>query len=409
MRSSKPLVEVVRLQDDVAESRSGRDVDLGGVDLAHPVGLGRHLLVARQTRPALGLPGLGVGAHPLELALQHLGALGVLLALDLEPVLLRLQVRRVVALVGVGLATVELEDPARHVVEEVPVVGHGQHGPRVRRQVALEPLHRLGVEVVGGLVEQQQGGLLQQQLAQRDPTALATGEVVDQLLRGRAAQGVHRLVEPAVEVPGAGVVEVGLQVAHLGEELVVVGVGVGQLLGDRVVAVELALDLVDGLLDVLQHRLALGQRRLLLEHADGGAGVDDGVTVAGVLQPRHDLQQGRLAGAVGSDDTDLGAVEERQRDVVENDLVAVGLADVAECEDVVSHDPPSLRAKPVPTDSGRSAPDFMVTLPASPDHLRRRAAGRRRRTRAASRGRPRSRAGPGASPERSSRSCWCPC
>ena len=145
--------------------------------------------------------------------------------------------------------------------------------------MALEPLHRLGVEVVGGLVEQQQVGLLEQQLAQRDPATLTTGEVVDERVRRRAAQRVHRLVEPAVEVPRVGVVEVGLQVAHLGEQLVVVGVGVGELLGDLVVAVELALDLADGLLDVLEHRLALGQRRLLLEHADRGVGVEDRVAV----------------------------------------------------------------------------------------------------------------------------------
>ena len=124
------LGQALRLEHDVAEPRTGRDVDLGGVDLAVAVGLGRHLLVARQTRLALGLPGLGVGPHPLQLALEHLGALGVLLPLDLEPLLLGLEVRRVVALVGVGLAAVELEDPLRDVVEEVPVVGHGQHGSR---------------------------------------------------------------------------------------------------------------------------------------------------------------------------------------------------------------------------------------------------------------------------------------
>ncbi len=264
------LGQPLGLEHDVAESRTGRDVDLGGVDLAHPVGLGRHLLVASQTRLALGLAGLGVGAHPLELALEHLGALGVLLALDLEAVLLRLEVRRVVALVGVRLASVELEDPGGDVVEEVPVVGDGQDGAGVGREVALEPLHGLGVEVVGGLVEEQQVGLLEQQLAQRDPATLTTGEVVDERLRRRAAQRVHRLVEPAVEVPRVGVVEVGLQVAHLGEQRVVVGVRAGQLLGDRVEPVELPLDLADRLLDVLQDGLALAQRRLLLEHADRG-------------------------------------------------------------------------------------------------------------------------------------------
>ena len=216
-------------------------------------------------------------------------------------------------------------------------MGDGQHGAGVGREVTLEPLHRLGVEVVGGLVEEQQAGLLEQQLAQRDPAALATGEVVDEDLGRRAAQRVHRLVEAAVEVPRVGVVEVGLQVAHLGEQLVVVGVRVGQLLGDRVVAVELALDLVDGLFDVLENGLALAQRRLLLEHADGRAGVEQGVAVVGVVEPRHDLEQRGLARAVGSDDTDLGAVEEREGDVVEDDLVTVGLAHVAQREDVVSH------------------------------------------------------------------------
>ena len=89
---------------------------------------------------------------------------------------LGLQVGGVVALVRVGTAAVELEDPLGDVVEEVPVVGDGDDGAGVLLQVLLQPLHALGVEVVGGLVEQQQVGLLQQQLAQRDAAALATGE-----------------------------------------------------------------------------------------------------------------------------------------------------------------------------------------------------------------------------------------
>ena len=340
------LGQVVGLEHDVAQPRAGRDVDLGGVDLAVAVGLGGQLVVPRQTGLALRLPGLGVGPHPLQLALEHLGALGVLLPLDLQALLLGLEVRRVVALVGVGLAPVQLEDPLRHVVEEVPVVGDRQHAAGVGGEMALQPLHGLRVEVVGRLVEQQQVGLLEQQLAQRHPATLATGQGVDDRVGRRAAQGVHRLVEPAVEVPGRGVVEVGLEVTHLAQQAVVVGVGIGQLLGDLVEAVELPLDLVDRLLDVLQHGRALGQRRLLLEHADGRPGVEDRVAVVGVLEPRHDLEQGRLARAVRPDDADLGAVQERQRDVVEDHLVPVRLAHVAQGEDVLSHDPQAYGAHP---------------------------------------------------------------
>ncbi len=71
------------------------------------------------------------------------------------------------------LPAVELEDPLGHVVEEVPIVGDGDHGAGVLLQEPLEPGDRLGVEVVGRLVEQQQVGPREQQPAQRDPAPLA--------------------------------------------------------------------------------------------------------------------------------------------------------------------------------------------------------------------------------------------
>ena len=90
-----------------------------------------------------------------------------------EPLLLLLEPARVVALPRDARAAVELEDPARDVVEEVAVVGHRDDGAVVLLQVPLEPRDRLGVEVVGRLVEQQQIGLAEQQAAQRDAAPLA--------------------------------------------------------------------------------------------------------------------------------------------------------------------------------------------------------------------------------------------
>ena len=146
-------------------------------------------------------------------------------------------------------------------------MGDGDDGAGVGLEVLLEPEHRLGVEVVGRLVEQEQVGLLQEQLAQRDAAALTTGEVGHRRVRRRAAQGVHGLLELAVEVPRVGVVDVLLQLAHLGEQRVVVGVGVGHLGRDLVVAVELGLDLAGALLDVAEDGLVLVERRLLEQDA----------------------------------------------------------------------------------------------------------------------------------------------
>ena len=139
-------------------------------------------------------------------------------------------------------------------------MGDGQDRARVGGEVLLQPQHALGVEVVGRLVEQQQVGLGQQQLAQRDAAPLATGQVGDRLVRRRAAQRVHRLLELGVDVPRVGGVELLLELAHLLHQLV--GVVGGHQLGDLVVPVELALDR-HALLDVLADGLGLVELRLL--------------------------------------------------------------------------------------------------------------------------------------------------
>ena len=189
------------------------------------LGLGHELVVRGDARLALGLAGTRRQAHPLELALQRAAPRLVDLLLLREPLLLLFEPARVVAFPRDARAAVELEDPARDVVEEVAVVGHRDDGAVVVLQVPLEPRDRFRVEVVRGLVEQQQVGLAEQQAAQRDPAPLATAQLGDVGVGGRAAQRVHRDVELAVEVPAADVVDLVLQVRLLGEELVEVGVG----------------------------------------------------------------------------------------------------------------------------------------------------------------------------------------
>ena len=331
------LGEVVGLHDDAAQSRARRDLDLLHVELAGLLGLGRHLLVAVKAGPALGLTSLGVGPHPGELVLEAPLELGVLLALDLEAGGLGLQVGGVVALVGVALAAVDLEDPLGDVVEEVPIVGDGHNGAGVLLEVLLEPLDALGIEVVRGLVEQEEIGLLQKQLAQGHAALLTTGEHGDVGVAGRASQGVHGLVELGIEVPRVAVVDVLLQLAHLGEQRVVVGVRLSELGRDLVEAVDHGLGLGHAVLDVLEHRLGLVEHRLLHEDPDGVALHQLGLAVGQLVDAGHDLDQAGLSGAVGADDTDLGPWQERQRDVVEDDLVAVRLAGLAKGVDELSH------------------------------------------------------------------------
>src|SRR5690606_27483043 len=98
---AEALLNTVRLDHEIAQPGTRWDLDLFEVELAALLRLGGHLLVPLEPGPLLGLPALGVRAHPLELVLQPLLPLRVLGAFDLESGRLGLQVSRVVALVWV--------------------------------------------------------------------------------------------------------------------------------------------------------------------------------------------------------------------------------------------------------------------------------------------------------------------
>src|SRR6185436_7668497 len=90
------LADATRLNDDVAEPWTWRDVDLDALDLLARV-LGQQLLVRVQSRLALGLAGARRHANPLQLALQGPLAFGFRLLLERQSLLLLLEPGRVVA------------------------------------------------------------------------------------------------------------------------------------------------------------------------------------------------------------------------------------------------------------------------------------------------------------------------
>ena len=279
--------------------------DLGVGDL-------EQFLVALITRFGFGLPRFRRRRYPLAFALQRALARLVLAAFLLQSLLFLVQPRGVVALVGNAAAVIELEDPAGDVVEEVAVVGDDQDGAGVIAQVALQPGDAFGVEMVGRLVEQQQLGLLQQQPAERDAAALAAGELGDVGVVGRAVERVHGLGDLGIEVPQVLAVDDVLELRHL------VGVLVGIVHRQLVVAVEQRALGADPLLHIAAHGLVGIELRLLLQVADAGALRDPALAGEVGVDAGHDAQQRRLARAVDAEHADLGIRVEGQMDVIQH-------------------------------------------------------------------------------------------
>ena len=79
--------------------------------------------------------------------------------------------------------------------------------------------------------------------------------------------------------------------------------------------------LAHAVLDVAADVLGWVELRLLFEQPDGGAGGELGVAAEVGILSSHDAQERRLARAVRPEHADLGARQERQRDVLEHPLV----------------------------------------------------------------------------------------
>jgi len=294
-------------------------------------------LEAGNARLALGLAALGVLAHPLQFLLQSLGTGFLALLLGLQAGLLLVQPGAVVALVGNAVAAVQFENPLGRVVQEVAIVGDGHHGAGEAVQELLQPVHRLGIQVVGGFVEQQHVGLGQKQAAQRDAALFATGQQADLGLPGRQSQGVGGDLELVLGI-GASRGDHGFQAGLLGGQGVEIGIGLGI---SGVHLFELGLGgkhFAHGLFHALADGVLVVELGFLGQVADLDPGHGDGFAFDFLVHAGHDLQQGGFARAVQAQHANLGAGEEAQGDVFQDlPLGRHGLGDAVHRINVLGH------------------------------------------------------------------------
>ena len=129
----------------------------------------------------------------------------------------------------------------------------GDDGAFVFLQMMFQPGDRFGVQMVGGLVQKQNVGLLQKQAAQGHTAALAAGKNFHGRVAGRAAQRVHRHFKPRIDVPGIQrvhfILQLGLALTELGH--LVIGHFFGEFFVDRVVLIDHRHRFADAFLDDL--------------------------------------------------------------------------------------------------------------------------------------------------------------
>ncbi len=164
---------------------------------------GDRLHARQHLDPRLRLFGLGrLIAEPVDEFLD-MGALGILFDLGLgvqfqlhapgrlEPI--------IAALIEFQLSLFQVKDFADHPVQQSPVMADQQYGALIAPQIFLQPQPRLQVQVVGGLIQQQQIGLAEQQRRQGNAHPPTAGKIVAGLLLGLFAEP-----QPGQDAGGAG-------------------------------------------------------------------------------------------------------------------------------------------------------------------------------------------------------------
>ena len=322
-RSPIALFQAVGFDHQFAQARAGRNVDFVGL-VALLEFCRRQFLEALHAGLALGLARLGIGAHPFQFALQGFAQAFLLALFGGEALFLLFQPGGVIALPGNAMAAIQFQDPAGDVVEEVAIVRDRDDGARIAFEETFQPRHRLGVQMVGGLIEQQHVGLRQQQAAQRDATAFAAGNLGHIRVPRRQAQRVGGDFERALQVPAALGVDRILQLGLLFEQLVHfvrIQVGIGELVADRVEAIDQRLHVADAFDDVAAHVLGRIQARFLGQETDLDAGLRARLAVDLLVDARHDAQERGFTRAVQAEHADFRAGKKRQRNVPQDDAL----------------------------------------------------------------------------------------
>ena len=184
----------------------------------------------------------------------------------------------------------EVEHPVGDALEDVAVVGHEQQPGPAAPELLLEPVDRVDVEVVGGLVEDQEVRRRQQGAGEVDAAALPTGHLVGRVLG----------VEPEPSEQRGGLVGPGRRVRRQ----------------DRV------------------DRRGRGQHRVLTQEADAQPGPADHLAVVRRAVAGDDAEEGGLARPVRADQADAVLGGQAEGHVRQEGPTLDGRADAVQGDEV---------------------------------------------------------------------------
>ena len=245
----------------------------------------------------------------------------------------------VVAEVTAGDAAFGGHDLVADPIQEGAVVTDHDKGRALFHQVALQPLDRLHIQVVGRLIQQQQVRVLQQDFSQGDAHLPAAGVVPDQVLcpLRRETDRRQQLVDAGIQLIAVKRFKPALELAEFLDELIqmirILGCFVG---GHRLLHLPLAVQHRGGFPEGLKQLLANAafgiDVEFLLQKGNPRIALAHHLSAAGLLLSSDQSQLGGFAGTVHAHQADAITGFHFPGDVAQHLPGRIDLADVFESQ-----------------------------------------------------------------------------
>ena len=236
------------------------------------------------------------------------------------------------------MTPIQFEDAGGQVLQEGTVVGDEQHGAVVAHQRLFQPGDGADVQVVGGLVQQQQVGLGHQGLGQQHAAAPATGKFGQGLVR-RQLQAAEGAVHQLLQAPAVAGLQFLLDMGEFGQ----VGIGLDVLAKVMVFSQQRA-----HLRQAFGHHVEYGALvragQFLGQFADLQRRCTPDLAIVGGLVALDQAQQAGLASAVAADDAHALAAGDLPGHLIQQRHGAVGEGYIGELEQCHGEPPESGRA-----------------------------------------------------------------
>ena len=311
---------VLGLDDAIATATASRQAQRHHAVAADRRRQARH--TRQQLATSLGLLGVLAGqiARDVIALRSDLGLLLVELTLLREPSFFTLNEERLVtAVVGDGGAALEVQYMIGHDGEKGAIVADTDHGPIGLAQILLEPRRRFEIEVIRGLVEQQDFGGRGELSGQRDTSAFTATQRAD--VRGLRRLGVEADAhEHGVDLGGHLIATVTIEAFEIPAVLfhrlfAMIVLEIGGLFGQRLLE---GTQITEGIGHDLPERHAVGKSSMLVHqcHAEPGHARHG---PAGRHEVAGDQANERgLAGTVAADHGPAVARADGERDVTKD-------------------------------------------------------------------------------------------